>query len=134
MNKKLLYGLILVVIVIVAIGTYFYLVSTTDKLKITSFGKSGALINDYLILNFTITISNIGRNDVTGAYLMIRLYHDHNEVPIVGSNSKELGTLKAGWEQTDVLTITVRKDYYIDCAEAVIYLGDKILDREILYF
>jgi len=71
---------------------------------------------------------------VTGAELVIRLYSDHNEVPTIGSNTKQLGTIKVGWEATNSLLITVSKNYIIDYAEVLIYLGDKILDRQILYF
>lgn len=65
---------------------------------------------------------------------MIRLYSVHNEVPTLGSNTKELGIIKSGWEVTITLPITFSKNYDVDYAEAIIYLGDKILDKEILYF
>jgi hypothetical protein len=135
-NKKWLYGFALFAIVVIAIGIYFYWkASTTDKLKITSMRKEGTLAGDYTVFTFTIKVANIGTNDVTGATLVIRLYSDHSEVPIiVGSNTEDLGTIEVGWEITRTLILTVSNYYDIDYAEAIIYLGDRVLDKCTLHF
>jgi len=134
-SKKWMYGcLIIAVIIIAAIGAYFYWkTSMVDKLIITSIRKSeGLLIEDYIVFNVTVTVANVGTNDVSGAELVITLYSDHNVVPIITSNTEELGTLEAGWEHTITMPIFVNKNYDIDYIEATIYLGDKILDRHTL--
>jgi hypothetical protein len=126
----------------------------SPSVRITSAVKKEWWYSTFHEFNFTVQVANNGSDAVDGAVVVIRLYHDPmmiswpvtmytNEVQVYygTGNTLHVGTIPAGGNVPQSTFISVYDFYPIEggqmavpikYAEATIFLGDSILDKQTL--